>query len=168
MEVLFENHHIRDKAMIKELYRRNYFTSPLFILTDILACIFIFIDVARIILTQSILLAGIIFPIFVFAYQIISYLLTCRVAVKRDLECNKGEYPECNLIVTDSYIQLNTSGGAVSQIEFSTIKQVMQTKHLILLRTKANLVYIFTKDGFTVGTLEGFTSFLKNKGVRIK
>ena len=43
----------------------------------------------------------------------------------------------------------------------------MITKNLILLHSKAKLIYIFRKDTFTKGTKNDFIAFLKDKGVKI-
>jgi hypothetical protein len=51
---------------------------------------------------------------------------------------------------------------------FDKIKGAVQTKNLILLRTKANMIWIFRKDSFSVGSKEEFISFLKNKGIKVK
>ena len=60
-----------------------------------------------------------------------------------------------------------TIGGA-DTVEFNKIKNAIQTKNYILLRSKANLIYIFCKDTFTVGTKEEFVSFLRAKGIKVK
>ncbi|MGI6745062.1 MAG: hypothetical protein ACOX45_02610 [Acutalibacteraceae bacterium] len=44
----------------------------------------------------------------------------------------------------------------------------MQTKNLILLRSEANLVYIFCKDTFSKGTPDEFLTFLSKKGLKVK
>lgn len=49
-----------------------------------------------------------------------------------------------------------------------TIVKAVQTENLILLRSKANLIYIFRKDTFIKGTHEEFIMFLRGKGIKIK
>ena len=71
-------------------------------------------------------------------------------------------------IVTNEYIQNTASTGAVNKLEYDKIRNSVQTKNLILLRSKANLIYIFRKDTFTKGNKEDFISFLNGKGVKIK
>ena len=71
-------------------------------------------------------------------------------------------------IVTNEYIQNTASTGAVNKLEYNKIRNSVQTKNLILLRSKANLIYIFRKDTFTKGDKESFIRFLNNKGVKIK
>lgn len=45
---------------------------------------------------------------------------------------------------------------------------VDKTKNLILLQSKASLIYIFRKDTFTKGTTDDFVIFLRSKGIKIK
>ena len=43
-----------------------------------------------------------------------------------------------------------------------------QTKNLILLKSRANLIYILRKDTFTKGTKDDFIAFLRSKGIKVK
>ena len=87
--------------------------------------------------------------------------------VKRDSEVH-GKEISVETIVTNEYIQNTASTGAVNKLEYDKIRNSVQTKNLILLRSKANLIYIFRKDTFTKGNKEDFISFLNGKGVKIK
>ena len=87
--------------------------------------------------------------------------------VKRDSEFH-GKEISIETIVTNEYIQNTASTGAVNKLEYDKIKNVAQTKNLILLRSKANLIYIFRKDTFAKGNKEDFADFLRSKGIKIK
>jgi len=87
--------------------------------------------------------------------------------VKRDAEVH-GKEISVETIVTDAFIQNTATTGAVNKLEYDKIRNVVQTKNLILLRSKANLIYIFRKDTFTKGTKDDFIAFLKVKGFKVK
>ena len=87
--------------------------------------------------------------------------------IKRDNEVY-GKEIKVETIVTDSFIQITASTEAVSQIEYHKFKGAFQTKNLVVLRSKARLLYIFDKNTFEVGTVEEFISFLKTKGIKVK
>ena len=101
-----------------------------------------------------------------FGLRFLGYFSQVHTAVKRNKEvCDEDMRIET--VVTDSYIQQTASNGAVNQIEFDRIRYAVQTKKLILLRSKANLMYVFDKRTFTVGAKESFVSFLMTKGVKV-
>ena len=86
--------------------------------------------------------------------------------VKRDIEVH-GKEISVETIVTDDFIQNKASTGAVNKLELNRIKNAAQTKNLILLRSKANLIFIFRKDTFTKGSKDDFIAFLKTKGIKV-
>ncbi len=88
--------------------------------------------------------------------------------VSRDNEVNGGNSIHVDTIVTNEFIQNTSSTGSVNRIPYSKIKKVIQTKNLILLRSEANLVYIFCKDTFSKGTPDEFLTFLSKKGLKVK
>ena len=45
------------------------------------------------------------------------------------------------------------------------MKSVFCTKNLIAVRSRASLVYMIQKSGFTLGTADGFLDFLREKGL---
>jgi len=60
-------------------------------------------------------------------------------------------------------IRIASSNKAETSFDYAQIKQIGETKHLILLRTAYAVGIIVGKDGFTVGTLEGFRGFIRAK-----
>jgi hypothetical protein len=87
--------------------------------------------------------------------------------VKRDREIC-GDDLKVTVIVTEDGLQIAGSVGGEIKIGFDKVKDVIQTKNLILVRSKARLVYILRKDSFSIGTKEAFQSFLKDKGITVK
>ena len=101
------------------------------------------------------------------AIQVFRYCRQVNTTVKRDIEVH-GREMEVEITATDDCLQNTNSTGTVSKIGYDKIKRAVQTKNLILLCSKTNLVYIFRKDSFESGTTEKFVSFLKAKGISVK
>lgn len=171
MEVLFENCYTRTPAIHKEIYRRYLITSPLQIVTNILAVLvlllFSALNILRMILGEPFRFGGYIFVALLFLVREAMYIFTYKTAIKRDYEMNQGQPLECKTVITESGMQFITSGSEIT-VELSAIKKVIKTRNLILLHTKANLVYALIDNGFTVGSKDEFIQFLKNKGFKIK
>lgn len=100
-------------------------------------------------------------------WRILNYFLQVNSSVKRDREVFDGE-PTVTTIVTDEYIEHTISAGAATQMKFDKIKRGFETKGFILLRTKANLMYIFPKECFSKGNAEEFKEFIRGKGIKIR
>ena len=147
MNILFENSYIRNKDLAKEMYgyiffRRNY----LFVAYIVLLISFI-INLILLITTRSTNWFVFIFVPFFLLLRIFTYFQSIKLMVKRDNEVN---------------------GGGVNKLEYNKFKKCNQTKNLILLQSDAKLIYVFRKDGFSVGSCDEFFDFLRNKGIKVK
>jgi hypothetical protein len=60
-------------------------------------------------------------------------------------------------------IHITSSNKSEMCFDYTQIKQICETKHLIILRTAHAVGIIIGKDNFTVGTLEDFRSFIRGK-----
>ena len=105
-------------------------------------------------------------PLFLL-FQLYCYFRQVNTMVKRDSEVH-GKEISVETIVTNEYIQNTASTGAVNKLEYDKIRSAVKTKNLILLRSKANLIYIFRKDTFSKGTKDEFIAFLASKGIKVK
>lgn len=76
-----------------------------------------------------------------------------------------------NAVVTyefyDDHFRYVSSNGSESTVLYSSIKKLVKTKKLILLTSKAKVVYWFPIDLFEIGNFEEFKQFLKSKGVKV-
>ena len=104
---------------------------------------------------------------FLIVFQLFRYFISVDTAVKRDKEISDNGI-ECEVVVTNDFVQNTTSTGSLVKYEFVKIKEAVQTKNLIVLFTKTNLMVIFRKDSFEIGTKEELVSFLKAKGIVVK
>ena len=167
MEVLFENSYTRDEKLIKEIYRYEYFRRKLLIIFDIAMILCLLSNVLILIVEKHCDWGVFILAPLYFLYKFFCYWRQVRMILKRDQEVH-GKEISVETIVTNEYIQNTASTGAVNQLSYENIRNVVQTKNLIYLRSEANLVYIFRKDAFTKGNAEDFIKFLKDKGIKVK
>ena len=167
MEILFENSYVRNKDFAKEIYRFYYFQRKGLVICYVLLSLSLVVNILISIFEKTYNWSIFIFvPVF-FLGQLYCYFRQVNTMVKRDSEVH-GKEISVETIVTNEYIQNTASTGAVNKLEYDKIRNSVQTKNLILLRSKANLIYIFRKDTFTKGDKESFARFLNNKGVKIK
>ena len=167
MEILFKNSYTRNKELAKEIYRLYYFKRKWLLVFYVLFGASLLINIVSAVSGYSYNVSVFVFvPLFI-AFQFYCYFRQVNTMVKRDNEVH-GKEIVVETIVTDAFIQNTASTGSVNQIEYQKIKSAMQTKNLILLRSQANLIYIFRKDTFEIGTKQEFIAFLKTKGIIVK
>lgn len=167
MEILFKNGYIRNKELVKEIYRFYYFQRKWLVVCYVLISLSFFANILIALFEQTVNWGVLIFVPLFFLFQLYCYFRQVNTMVKRDSEVH-GKEIAVETVVTNEYIQNIASTGAVNKLEYDKIRNVAQTKNLILLRSKANLIYIFSKDNFTKGNKEDFVRFLRSKGVKIK
>ena len=167
METLFENSYVRNKELAKEIYRYYYFQRKGLIVCYVLLLLSFLGNILISIFEKTYNWGVCIFVPLFFLFQLYCYFRQVNTMVKRDSEVH-GKEISVETIVTNEYIQNTASTGAVNKLEYDKIRNSVQTKNLILLRSRANLIYIFRKDTFTKGNKEDFIIFLNDKGVKIK
>lgn len=167
MEILFENTYTRNKALAKEIYRYFYFQRKILIVLYVLLGLSFLANIAQLIFSDTYNLGVLVCVPFFFCFQAVSYFRQVATLVKRDIEVH-GKEITVDTVVTDTYIQNNASTGSVNKVEYHNIRYAVQTKNCILLQSKANQIYIFHKDTFTVGSKEAFLQFLRSKNIKIK
>lgn len=168
MEVLFENCYVRNKKLAKELYWYIYFQRPLSVVINIVLTLCFLAQLLLYIWDpcQSDMTYLLFTPVY-FLVCLLRYAVNVRTMVKRDKEIHGSEI-SVSTIITDEYIQSTISNGGVNKLEYQNIKYAKKTKNLILLLSKAGLIYITQRDAFSVGTEDAFLMFLRDKGIKIK
>ena len=167
MEILFENSYVRNKELAKEIYRYYYFQRKWLVVCYALLLLSFLSNIFISIFEKTYNWGIFIFVPLFLLFQLYCYFRQVNTMVKRDSEVH-GKEISVETIVTNEYIQNTASTGAVNKLEYDKIRNSVQTKNLILLRSKANLIYIFRKDAFTKGDTESFIKFLNGKGIKIK
>ena len=167
MEVLFENSHVRNQELAKEIYRYYYFQRKWLVVCNALLLLSFLSNIFISIFAKTYNWSVLVFVPLFFLFQFYSYFRQVNTMVKRDREVH-GKEISVETIVTNEYIQNTASTGATNKLYYDNIRNTVQTKNLILLRSKANLLYVFRKETFTKGDTESFLRFLNDKGVKIK
>lgn len=168
MEVLFENSYERTAESIKEFCRHIYFRRPIWIVVYCLLGVSLLANVVLILTGNYDNIGVSVLALLILAFPFYAYFKSTKMQIKRDREVGGGKPIYVKLMVADELIQSEASTGGVTQISYAQIKKGTQTKHMILLYTQANLVYLFRKDSFTKGSAADLIAFLKQKGVKIK
>ena len=157
--MLFENRCVQNRQMAKEMYGYWFFKQkPLIVCYVVLVLVF----VGNFYLKTP--FVSLFIPL-VFAFQIFSYYRSIKMFVMRGQEVST-ETITLQTEVTDDFIRCTASTGAVNTLEYNNIKKVAQTPNYILLITKAKMMLVFQKDGFTKGTKEDLLVFLRTKGFK--
>ena len=170
MEVKFTNHYERNKGIIKEIYL-GYYTRPFWLFLFFCLIVEFVTALALVIINAALgsdfhhLLWALVLPALCFLHVFISYNTYVSTTHKRDLEMH-GKNVDIEITVTDEFIQNDTETSS-AKLTYDNITSAYQTKNLILLRSKARLIYALKKDSFELGTKEEFISFLKSKGITV-
>lgn len=167
MDIKFKNKYTRNRELAKEIYGYYYFKRKLYVFADVLLAISFTVNLIGAVVGDSYSLYVFIAAPLMAALQVFLYFYQVNMMIKRDHEL-AGKDVDIETVVTDELIQGASSTGTVNKITFDKVKGVVQTKNLIMLGTKANMIYIFHKDGFEIGNAEEFIAFLRNKGFSVK
>jgi len=167
MEILFENKHVKDREWAKDIYGYINFRRPLIIVLDIYFFICLVAGIFDLIVRKNVNIYLFLLPVLWIGLQVLLYFTNVNVALKRDLEVF-GKPIEITAAVTDEKITVTQSTGSEIYLNYVDIKKAFQTKKYIYLQTKTNLLFSFKKDSFSLGNAEGFLSFLKGKGIKIR
>lgn len=168
MEILFENHHTRDKKLANELYSYYFFKRPSYIVCDILLGVLFVVNIALIIMHKECSYWMLILPPILYFSQFFMYQQTSSSFIKQD----KAQYGDDPVTIKseiyDSELKNTASCGTVSTLQLTDIKKAVKTKNLILLYTKTNLIYPLSKNGFSKGSEKEFIDFLKSKNISVR
>ena len=165
-DVLFELEYTRRIEDLKAAYRRVFFlmTSSVILHTMLVVMLlgYAYLGIKnhdRIYL----ILAGVM--LLALLLRIWQYFWSMRLLERRERETFNGKAPTVHVEIFDDFIRLKT----VSETEtpISSLRQAFRMKSLIVIRTKANLLFVFPVSGFKLGTPEGLLCFLAERGVRI-
>jgi small-conductance mechanosensitive channel len=165
-DILFELEYTRRIEDLKAAYRRVFFlmTSSVILHTMLVVMLLGYAYLG--IKTHDklyLILAGVM--LLALLLRVWIYWLSIRTLEKREKELFNGKEPTVHAEIFDDFIRLKT----VSETEtpVSSLKQAFRMKSLIVIRTKANLLFVFPVSGFKLGTPEGLLRFLAERGVRI-
>lgn len=166
MEVLFENTLVRNKATAKEFYGYFSFRQPVMLFFIVLFLVSFTANLVGLILGSTYELTTLIVVPLFFVFVFWRYTRQVNLMLKRDREALGGEVTLVTT-VTDTHIQSTVNNGSTNTVNLTDVKKVVQTKNLILVCTKAKLVFILHKDTFKDRNKDEFLAFMKSKGIKV-
>lgn len=167
MEILFKNTYTKTEEWIKEVNKYSFFRRPIVVVFHILSILMLCVGIYKILFSHIIDIVPLFIPIWWFFLTFLLYFKTNKNTLNRNRELY-GENAEVVSEITKESIKQVHSNGTQYHIYYDNIKKGYQTKNYILLHSKANVIYTFEKNGFSVGNEEEFLKFLRNKGIKIK
>lgn len=175
MEILFECVFDAGKGEknIREIFRKQSL-SPLIIFCDIIWAAIAVYGIVTAVRNAKVLYFDILpylyIAVFVviIGFQIYKYFKSISVWKKRRDELGQNSSSKISVSRDKLYIYRNPDDEEPTEVSFDNMKKVILSKNLILIRSAGNMLYIFPKDSFTVGTPESFLEFLKEKGLKIR
>ena len=167
METLFENKYVRNEAIMKEVYQYFYFKRPLYLVIDTIIGLIFVANIAVWLSGGSMNFAVLIaVPLFLLIRFVI-YRGAVDMLLKQDKDMYKGKAVKVQNIVTEGSIK-TVILKSMNKITYSKIKVAIDTKHLIIVCSDRDMMYVFEKDSFTKGTSGEFITFLKGKGIKVR
>jgi hypothetical protein len=85
-----------------------------------------------------------------------------KTSYRQKVLLNGGNEMQKKTEFTDQ-IHVTSSNKAETNFDYAQIEEISETKHLIVLRTAHAVGIIIGKENFTVGTLEDFRRFIREK-----
>lgn len=167
MEILFKNSFIKTEEWIKECNKYVLFCRPIFLVFHILSALVLCLGIYKVLFLHIFDMLLLFIPIWWFFLIFVLYFRINKITIKRNQEMYGNDF-EVVYEVTKDGIKRTHSNGAQQQIYYDIIKKGYQTQNYILLHSKANILYTFKKDGFSIGDADSFLTFLRNKGIKIK
>ena len=168
-DALFELEYVRKLEDLKAAYRRVFFlmTSSLILHTMIVVMLlgYAYLGV-RTRDRMYLILAGVMLAALLL--RVWQYWWSMRLLERREKETFNGKAPTVHVEVFDDFIRTTQNGGGPStETPVSSLKQAFRAKDLIVIRTKANLLFVFPVSGFRQGTPEDFLRFLLERRVKV-
>ena len=167
MEPLFKISYVRDKKWLKFLYKIMLFRRPIMIIFNVLILLYFVFGIAFSVVNHYVEFVFLGIPLLWFIYIYFVYNRSVNIALKRDLEIH-GKPIETSMFITDENIRYVQSTGAEFFTNYSDIKKVIRTNQYVVFYTKTKLYCAFKDDDFSVGNIEEFLLYLKNKGIKVK
>ena len=161
MEPRFINRYTMTKEMIREF---QWKVGRFNVLAILCAVAVVTSTLSAIFNTGSGRFSLLIFTVFFTALLALMFFMSANGTWKRIVEQSGGAPREETVAFTEeqAYNDSAATGGRVN-IDYASLKKVIVTKNLIVLKTKAKLGYILRRDSFVLGTEKEFMAFISAK-----
>jgi len=177
MKIKFENKYEISMKFLREFYMGLFFKKKLSFYMYIASAALILINAYRYISNGTWSIGSLEALIVVCGITILyncAILLTINSAAKSNYksmqEVVKGQPCFSDIKVSDKYEITHSITGKSVSFNFNPVSSIKVTKNLIMLQMTKDKWLTFRKDSFTVGTFDGFKSFLNTcyPGYKIK
>ena len=88
-------------------------------------------------------------------------IITVKQIEENSKRLNNGKIEKTYINFSDNVIM--DEGKVHLEFEYNQIKQILETKNFIVLKTSEQSAILVFKEGFTIGKAEDFITFIKNK-----
>jgi len=177
MKIKFENKYEISMKFLREFYMGLFFKKKFALCLYIASVALILINAYRYVISGTWSIGSLEALIVVFGITVIytcAILLTINSAAKTNFssmqEVVKGQPCFTDIKVSDKYEITHSITGKSVSFSFNPVSSIKVTKNLFMLQMTKDKWLTFRKDSFTVGTLDGFKSFLNTcyPGYKIK
>lgn len=171
METKFECSFRTTKENVQEYARHFHFRGPRFLLILLIILVYLVWAISLIIRYGW---SGLHIFMLVFALVLCPGLLLYRyhkdvkTLLARSRELHNDEEAVSRTLFAEDEMTLIAHDGNQHPFAYENLKQVIVTKHLLLLQSKARQAILCEKERFTVGTWEDCVAFLQEKGLKVK
>lgn len=107
-------------------------------------------------------------PIAVLVYygmMLCYYYASVSLFMKRSRKLTRSGVMQMKMAAYPDRMEFFNGSGEPVELPYDEVKSVFCTKNLIAVRSKASLVYMLQKSGFTLGAADGFLDFMHEKGL---
>lgn len=167
MENCFISTYVRNKERIKDLFRWYVYGRRWVIAVhSVLGAALILNSVCAIFdRSISMLITNVILLAVVELLRLRNYQTAVKLTLQRDLESNQGQPVQLTVTVRDDIIHVEDASGQGHDVPLSQMKWAVKTKKMVVIRTKAKVLFQLPNDTFTQGTPEGLIAYLRAKGI---
>lgn len=165
METFFENSCFYNESNLLEMAKKTM--KPGFVIwCSVLISLCSVVGIAALILGGVCTIPGIILLIgaVLLGYRLYSTPKKLSLLVyKRNIELYHSEVETQTTFYDDSFMGKNIQSKSEIKFNYERVAAIKETKELFLLIFPENLAILVDKNGFKVGTKEGFLEFMKAK-----
>ncbi len=164
-DILFENRYVATKANVFEFHLAVTFRLKWVIVVGVILLLSTIGNIVGMLFGDNKEAVGRIITNAVYVVIFVGVLLlqnrrNVKEYFEREHELNHGQIRENVIRVGNGFVVINELTGGTYHVDFSQIIRCIETKHLIILVTKAKNYLTFRKDAFLTGTFEEFKNFL--------
>ncbi len=165
MEAKFRCDSAYTRELIQEFYEYCCFRRPRYIVYHIIFALalafWLYVRLSGGTISYFIPIAVLVY----YGLMLCYYYVSVNLFMKRSRELTKSGVMQMKMAAYSDRMEFFNGSGEPVELGYDEVKSVFCTKNLIAVRSRASLVYMIQKSGFTLGTADGFLDFLREKGL---